>query len=523
MMGTSPATPALAPPDQVAGLAGLLRDWWAQPLPAPAATRGRPGPAGHLGHRGWRPVPIRNDFGLWLSRDPRLAAYRETGVRLRARIVVTEARRRTLVLNAFAGYRLVLDGTTIAAPTAKAGYAFADLGHVLDLGAGAHELVVELALAQAPEVFAARLLPAAGVLVERVAPPGAGESEVDAEAFRYYDARGAAAAGVRQAWTSAAAFGAWQARFREAFARLLPAPAGAAGLPLGAEVVERRELPDHLRERLRITVEPGLRTDVYVLTPRGGRAGSGPWPALLCLHGHTYGKDDLVGEDRGDPARRMTIEAHGEDYALRYVRRGYVTAAPGMRLLADRGLPAAAWRRRDRCDNGFAQALMSGVVPAALDAWDARRVLELLAERPAVARDARGPRLGCLGLSYGGRATAYVAALDERVRVAVVSGAMNCLRERLTSFAGCGSQFVPGLFGIGDTPEVLASLAPRPLLLELGSRDGTSPALFAADMARTLERAYALAGAPERLAFDVFEGAHRFSGRLADAWLDRWL
>jgi dienelactone hydrolase len=166
---------------------------------------------------------------------------------------------------------------------------------------------------------------------------------------------------------------------------------------------------------------------------------------------------------------------------------------------------------------------MFGRVPAALDAWDARRVLDLLASRPEVARDAAGPRLGCVGLSYGGRATMYVAALDERVRVAVVSGALNCFRERLVSFAGCGSQFVPGLFTLGDTGKVLASIAPRPLLLELGSRDGTSPAIFAEDLIQTITRAYAAVQAPDRLALDLFEGEHWFSGRLADGWLDRWL
>lgn len=70
---------------------------------------------------------------------------------------------------------------------------------------------------------------------------------------------------------------------------------------------------------------------------------------------------------------------------------------------------------------------------------------------------------------------------------------------------------------------MLASIAPRPLLLELGSRDGTSPAIFAEDMARTLTAAYEAAGTPERLMFDLFEGEHWYSGRLADAWLDRWL
>jgi hypothetical protein len=117
----------------------------------------------------------------------------------------------------------------------------------------------------------------------------------------------------------------------------------------------------------------------------------------------------------------------------------------------------------------------------------------------------------------------YLAALDDRIRAAVASGALNSLRERLTSFAGCGSQFLPGLFRAGDTPELFGLIAPRPLLLELGTQDGTSPELYAADAYRGVRRAYALAGVPERVDIDIFARGHRFSGRKAFAFFDRWL
>jgi hypothetical protein len=66
-------------------------------------------------------------------------------------------------------------------------------------------------------------------------------------------------------------------------------------------------------------------------------------------------------------------------------------------------------------------------------------------------------------------------------------------------------------------------IAPRPLLLELGTQDGTSPELYAAAAYRSIRRAYALAAAEDRLDIDVFAGGHRFSGRKAFPFLDRWL
>jgi len=499
--------------DRIGGLDGVLREWWVQPQDGihVGATEGS-----------WRAVPIRNDFGLWPRRDPRLAPFIKTGMRLRAQPVATRATRATLVLNTFARYRLLIDGRLVAAPLPKSDYAFGDLRHEFDVEAGGHEIVIEIdagAVTLSPSIFAARLLPSAAF---RIAPAGAVDD--DAEAFRYYEARSTAPACPRDSWTTHERFALWRDEARAVLRRLMPSPPVAEEEgDLSPRVVERVEFDDHVRETVSISVEPGWRTEVHVLVPRG--RGDGPWPGLLCLHGHGKGKDDLVGEDRGDPARRATIDALNEDYALRYVRRGYVTAVPSMRLLADRGLPRDSWKqtRRDVCDNGFVQAILCGAVPAALDAWDSRRTLDLLETRPEVARDQHGARLGCVGLSYGGRAAMFVTALDERIRAVVVSGAMNCFRERLISFASCGSQFVPGLFAIGDTTEILATIAPRPLLMELGSRDETSPAIFAEHMSHTLTRAYEAAGVPERLAFDVFEGEHRFSGRVADGWLERWI
>ena len=74
-----------------------------------------------------------------------------------------------------------------------------------------------------------------------------------------------------------------------------------------------------------------------------------------------------------------------------------------------------------------------------------------------------------------------------------------------------------------DTPEFLGLIAPRPLLLELGTQDGTSPGLYAAECHRRIRRAYALAGAADRLEIDVFARGHRFNGRKALPFLDRWL
>jgi len=117
----------------------------------------------------------------------------------------------------------------------------------------------------------------------------------------------------------------------------------------------------------------------------------------------------------------------------------------------------------------------------------------------------------------------YAAATDGRIRAAVVSGALNSFKERLLRNQSCGAQFVPGLLRFADVPELLGLIAPRPLFLELGCRDDTSPELFASEIYQQVARTYAAADAHKKLVLDVFEWDHRFHGVGCWPWLEEQL
>jgi len=305
----------------------------------------------------------------------------------------------------------------------------------------------------------------------------------------------------------------WRDGFRRQYAMLLDLPNTAL---TGAELLERGPWQGVWRERL--LLHGGLTGPIPldVLVPEGDGVRR---PGLLCIHGHGAGKADVVGVTATDPAQAERIAASNYSYALQFAQRGYVTLAPDLRAFGERGDAPRQRGGRDPCDNSYFKAALLGLTPLALDLTDLRLVVDYALQRPEIAAG----RFGCVGLSLGGRMTMYLAALDERIGAAVASGALNTLRERLTSFAGCGSQFLPGLFRLGDTPELFGLIAPRPLLLELGTQDGTSPELYAVDAYRRVQRAYTLAGAEERLQIDIFARGHRFSGRKAFPFLERWL
>jgi hypothetical protein len=129
-------------------------------------------------------------------------------------------------------------------------------------------------------------------------------------------------------------------------------------------------------------------------------------------------------------------------------------------------------------------------------------------------------RLGCVGLSYGGRMTMLTTALEPRIRVAVISGALNCFQERMATGHVGGCQVIPGLLRIGDVPEIGGLIAPRSCLWEVGTRDNLVDPKWADVALARIGRAYRALGAESSLHVDRFEGAHEWHGTQAYPLLD---
>jgi dienelactone hydrolase len=116
-------------------------------------------------------------------------------------------------------------------------------------------------------------------------------------------------------------------------------------------------------------------------------------------------------------------------------------------------------------------------------------------------------RVGALGHSMGGNTTLFHAALDPRVRFACASGAAATYRARIAAGTGIElAQVIPGILHIADVDDLVALIAPRPLLLVSATEDEYSR--DADDVERTAAKAYARLGAAGALRHTRFAGAH---------------
>ena len=220
---------------------------------------------------------------------------------------------------------------------------------------------------------------------------------------------------------------------------------------------------------------PDKRYSAKLCVPKG----DGPFPAMLCLHGHGGSAENVM-----DTAGIY----HG--FADRFARSGYVVLAP-------------SFPHRDH---------------AAETLWNLFRCVDILASRPEVDR----ARLGVGGLSMGGEWTMWIAACDTRLKVAVVSGWM-CTTEGVFSVPNCACWELPGFVELMDVCEVNLLIAPRTAVFESATRDGCFPVDYTKQGYARIKAGYKVFDAEEDAIHDVFPGVHEWHGQIAFPVVDRVL
>jgi dienelactone hydrolase len=302
----------------------------------------------------------------------------------------------------------------------------------------------------------------------------------------------------------------WESRSRRLRERLAELLGGfpAERCPLNLEMGEPEAFEGYARRYVVFDSEPGASVPAYLYLPDR----PGPRRAVLALHGHGRGKDDVTGiaeSEEGWPS----VAEHNYDYARKLAEKGYVVLAPDARCFGERGRDGMG------CGWAFKAALLLGGTLVGWRVWDAMRAIDVLQSLP----ETDSERIACVGLSWGGTHTLYTTALDPRIKVAVVSGYFSSFKDMLIDRNCCDCQYVPGILQLADLPELISLAAPRPLLIENGTEDPLYTLEVVKAQYERVRRLYEKLGIPERVEMDLFEGGHKWSGAKAYDWIDRWL
>lgn len=291
--------------------------------------------------------------------------------------------------------------------------------------------------------------------------------------------------------------------------------------PLNPKITEVVQFDGYTRQRVEIQTEPEIIMPLYVLIPTSARP---PYPAVIAPHGHSSGGKLAVAGCRDIPEIAATIDQHHYDYGVQFAEAGFITFCPDARGFGERQETAAKSNiLASSCQwlNNMAYPL--GQTVTGMWTWDLHRLIDYIQSRP----DCRADQIGCAGLSGGGLQTLWATALDERIRCAVISGYLYGYKESLLdAHTNCSCNYIPHLYEYVDMGDIAALIAPRPLLVETGSKDplnGASGLENVYSQMKIIRTAYRLLGAESRLAHDVFEGDHRWHGVQAIPWMKQYL
>ena len=306
---------------------------------------------------------------------------------------------------------------------------------------------------------------------------------------------------------------------------------------------------DLLWEEVSWSVGFGPRTHAYVAKPA---AAEGPLPAVVALHDHSdykfYGKEKIAdgpaGMASGVGALRE-IEYGGRSWVAALARTGFVVMAHDCFLWGSRRFPlatmieaigdqhvdspafpdtsteiehynavAAVFEHRAAKYANVLGSNLAGIVSR-----EDRIATNYLRSRS----DVNAERLACAGLSGGGNRAALLNATHEHIAATVIVGLMTTYEALLDhNMSHTWMLFPSGWSRYGDWPDIAASRAPAPLLVQYDLDDHlfTVAGMRAADA--RLAAHYANSGQPENYVGQFYLGPHKFDREMQDAafaWL----
>jgi len=268
----------------------------------------------------------------------------------------------------------------------------------------------------------------------------------------------------------------WQRAARAKLFSLMMGGGEPARVALEPKVLRRIEVPEDavILEEMTIQSLPDRREHLWLARPTAPKGKVG---AVLAIHGHGGSGEQIV--------RGSGLYWYGRVLS----RMGYVVVAPDV---GQHELQHTNW------------CLMGERT------WDALRSLDYALTLPEVDSN----RLAVAGLSLGGETTMYVAALDQRLKLACSSGWLTTVTNMKNGHCPCFN--FPGLEENFDFSDIFACIAPRALICELGEQErapGGFPVSIGRPAFERIRAAYRVFGAESNLAFTVHPGPHVFNGQ----------
>ena len=232
-------------------------------------------------------------------------------------------------------------------------------------------------------------------------------------------------------------------------------------------------------------------------------------PIMITLQGHSTGMHISLGRTKfnGD---KETICGGDRDFCVRAVKEGFAAIALEQRNFGECG----GTPKGPNCFESALTNMLIGRTTIGERVWDVSRLIDVLENEFSDIVDTHN--ICCMGNSGGGTATAYIAALEDRIKLAMPSCAVCTYKDSIGAMNHCACNYVPNIAQYFDMDDLIAMSYPKYYVQVSGKDDPIFP-LFAAEKVFLKGKAvYDQFGKGEKCALVVGNGGHRFYAD--DAW-----
>lgn len=291
----------------------------------------------------------------------------------------------------------------------------------------------------------------------------------------------------------------WQKNAREKLSELLGMDKFTKVLP-ELEIEYDTKIENAREIRFTFQSEDGYRVPCHLFIPFGVEKP----PVIITLQGHSKGMhismarakyEGETGKDDGD-----------RDFCVRATKEGFASIAIEQRNFGECG----GDKDGPKCQPSTMAALLMGRTTLGERVWDIMRLIDVLESDFSELVDL--DNICCMGNSGGGTATAYVCALEDRIKLAMPSCAMCTFMASLGEIAmwHCTCNFVPHIAEYFDMGDLLAMSYPKYYIEVSGAEDPIFPISGAKEVFEKGKKAYDDMGKGDRCVHVIGDGGHRF-------------
>jgi dienelactone hydrolase len=244
---------------------------------------------------------------------------------------------------------------------------------------------------------------------------------------------------------------------------------------------------------------------VYLAIPNGLNP-TQKHPAFVVTHGHGQNKAILHGQ--------MQTKEKWVPYAKELTELGIITITMDQWGWAERGFG----KRYNMKEGKYAlNMLLFGHTINGLRFFDAIRQVDYLLTRSDVDPD----RIGIAGLSLGGTTASYTAAIDPRIKLAIIAGYLNTFKASILDIEHCSCNYIPGILKIGEMADIFSLITPRPTCFITGQQDMIFPVDATQTAFSRIQQTYALFGQTQNCILDITLMGHEWRGDVAYPFIQK--